>query len=94
MEREVTDVTVRSLCGLLTTAARHMSSDANNSSIDPDKKVFLRAWEALLRAMAEWMFLQLHAGILTPAQIVGVAEFQLDVAREYLAHRRAAESAA
>lgn len=86
---EVTDVEVRSLMGMMGTAARLMVQDTMASSLPDDKKRFLVAWSKLISANAEWMFVQLHAGILSPADIVGVASVHIDAARTYLATRRA-----
>lgn len=84
----VTPVCVQSLCGMLGQASRLMIKDAMaSSSLSDDKRRFMVAWGRLIDATAAWMSAQLHAGILTPADIVGVANTTIEAARTYLADR-------
>ncbi len=86
---EVTDVCVRSLSAMMSKAAPQMLKDTTGSGLEDGKKRFLVGWSHLISANAEWMFVQLYAGILSPAEIVEVASLHIDVARTYLATQRA-----
>lgn len=67
--------------------AMQMLEDARKPGLHPDKSLFLNSWGRLLTEMAEWIFMQTIASLLSEEDILKIAEFHLDVASSYKQER-------
>lgn len=84
---EISEREVQTLSVVVHQAGGLMVEDAGSRTLADGKRRFLIAWGRLLMEIANWMSVQLHAGILSPADIVGVSSLHIDAARSFLAGR-------